>query len=57
MNAGFDHHDEAGRIAAERQIDDEDSQRDAHLRGRQADPRCGVHRLDHVVDEALDVGA
>ena len=38
-----------------RQIDDENSERHADLRGRQADARRGIHRVDHVVDELLDV--
>ena len=52
---GVDHHDELGRVAAERQVDDENPQRDADLRRRQPDPRRRVHRLDHVVDETIDI--
>ena len=42
-------------IAAGRDVRDEDPQRHADLRRRQPDARRGVHRLDHVVDELLDV--
>ena len=38
-----------------RQIDDEDSEGHADLRRRQADAGRRIHRLDHVVDELLDV--
>ena len=55
-NSGIDHHDQPARIAPERDVDDEDAQRHADLRRRQADARRGVHRLDHVVDQALDLG-
>ena len=44
------------RIAAERDVDDEDAQRHADLRRGQADPRRGVHRVDHVADQPIDVG-
>ena len=53
---GIDDDDRARRVAAEREIDDEDPQRDADLRRRQPDARRGIHRLDHVVDEAIDLG-
>ena len=48
-------HDQPVRIAADRDVDDEDPQRHANLRRRQPDPRRRVHRLDHVVDEPIDV--
>ncbi len=42
-------------LVAEREIDDENPERHADLRGGEADARRGVHRLDHVVDQRLNV--
>ena len=52
----IDHDHQAVRLAADREIDDEDAQRHADLRRRQPDARRGVHRFDHVVDQSIDVG-
>ena len=51
----IDHDDQILAVAADADVDDEDAQRDADLCRREADARRGVHRLDHVVDEALQV--
>jgi hypothetical protein len=53
---GIDEHQQVVQLAPKRQIDDEDAERHADLRRRQPDAGCGIHRLDHVVDELLDVG-
>jgi len=44
------------RLLTDAEVDDGDLKPDAHLVGGQADTRGGVHRLDHVPDETLDVG-
>ena len=38
-----------------RDVDDEQAQRDAHLRRREPDARRRIHRRDHVVDELLNL--
>ena len=48
----IDEREQIGRIAADRDVGDENPQRHADLRGREADARRRIHRLDHVVDEA-----
>jgi hypothetical protein len=53
---GVDEDEERLRIAPDRDIDDENPQRHPDLRRRQPDPRRGIHRFDHVVDEPLGVG-
>ena len=50
-----DHDDQILSAAAERYIDDEDTPGHPDLSGRKAHPRGRVHRLDHVVDEALKI--
>src|SRR5262249_50325884 len=37
--------------------DDDETQRDAHLRRREADPDLVVHRLGHVGDDLADLGS
>ena len=51
-----DHDDQPRRVAAQREIHDEDPKRHPNLRGCETHSRRGVHRLDHVVDELLDLG-
>src|SRR5262244_194053 len=41
-------------IAAARHIDHEQAERDPYLRSSQANTRCVVHGLNHVVDQALE---
>ena len=50
-----DEHHQVFGLAADGQIDDEDSEGDADLRGCQTDAGRRIHGLDHVVDELLDV--
>ena len=54
---GIDHHHQTCGVPANRDINHENPQRDANLRRRQAHTRRGIHRLDHVADEPIDVGS
>src|SRR5262245_58272208 len=49
-----DEGEETRRIAPDRHVHDEDPQRNTDLWSGEPHARCGVHRLDHVVDEAFD---
>src|SRR5689334_16690917 len=51
-----DHDDESVRIAADRNIDDEDPERNTDLRRGEPDSRRRIHRVDHVAHEDVDVG-
>jgi hypothetical protein len=50
-----DERKQLGGIAPCRNIRDEDSQAHSDLRRRQPDSRRRIHRLDHVIDELLDL--
>ena len=52
----IDEREQIRRVAADRDVGDENPQRHADLRCREADARRRIHRLDHVVDEPQDVG-
>ena len=45
-----------GGVAPDRDVGHENPQRHTDLRCRETDARRRIHRLDHVVDEAQDVG-
>src|SRR5262249_27329508 len=53
---GIDHHDQGVRVAAERDVDDENAHRYADLRGGQPNTWRGVHRVDHVGNNGGDIG-
>ena len=48
-------HDQVAGVTSNREVDDEYPERDANLGGRQSNAGRRIHRLDHVVDEALDL--
>src|SRR5580765_1691211 len=50
-----DEGEETRRIAPDRHVHDEDPQRNANLWGGEPHTRRGVHRLDHVVDQTIDL--
>ena len=54
-HARIDEDEDLRRILTAGQIDDRDLLGDADLVGRETDARSGVHRLDHVLHEPLQV--
>ena len=55
-NLRVDHDHRLGLVLLARAVHDRQAQRDAHLGGGQAHPRRRVHGLEHVVDQALELG-
>ncbi len=51
---GIDEH--KGLVALLGNIDDEHSQLHIDLRGRESDPRRGIHRLEQVIDQQAELG-